>query len=362
MITKKKIVIATGGTGGHIFPAIALSSYLEKDYEIEIFSDARGLKYFKNKESINLINSSTIFKKNIFKILINFFKILLSIINSLFSLKKIRPNLVFGMGGYSSFPLCFASYLLKIPFFIYENNHVIGRANKILLPFADKILISSSNIQGIKEKYKKKLYVSGYLLRKEIYEINEKNNTKKINKKLSILIIGGSQSAQNFGKVLPKIIEKCKNKGIEFKINQQCLDDQINEIEKIYKSININFKLFSFSESLEDYYTETDLAITRSGASSIAEFINLRIPFIAIPLPSSADNHQLKNAQSFEKKGYCYLLEEKYIFSKLFGILEDLNKNREKLSNMQKNMKEHSDKDAIFKIKKLLEKSFYEKN
>ena len=359
MTIKKKIVIATGGTGGHVFPALALSNYLKNDYAIEIFSDKRGLKYFKKQENINLIHSSTIFQRNIFKIIINFFKILLAIINSFFSLKKIRPDLVFGMGGYSSFPLCFASYLLKIPFLIYENNYVIGKANKILLPLSYKILVSSSDIEGIKEKYKKKLYVSGYLLRNEIYQ---KSNMNKINKKLSILIIGGSQSAQNFGKVLPKIIEKCKNKGIEFKVNQQCLDNQISEIEKIYKNISIDFNLFSFSESLEDYYAETDLAITRSGASSIAELINLRIPFIAIPLPSSADNHQLKNAQNFEKKGYCYLLEEKYIFSKLFGILEDLNKNREKLSDIQKNMRKHSDKDAIFKIKKLIEEFFYEKN
>ena len=103
------------------------------------------------------------------------------------------------------------------------------------------------------------------------------------------------------------------------------------KIGEIYSKNKINFKLFSFSEKLSDHYLSTDLAITRSGASSIAELLNLRIPFIAIPLPSSADNHQFKNALNFKKKGYCFLLEEKFIYPKLFEILEDLNNNRDKL-------------------------------
>ena len=95
----------------------------------------------------------------------------------------------------------------------------------------------------------------------------------------------------------------------------------MKEIEEIYNKYKISFKLFSFSDKLSDHYQASDLAITRSGASSIAELINLRIPFIAIPLPFSTDDHQLKNALNFQKKGYCFLLEEKLIFPKLFEIL-----------------------------------------
>ena len=96
------------------------------------------------------------------------------------------------------------------------------------------------------------------------------------------------------------------------------------------------------------------MAITRSGASSIAELINLRIPFVAIPLPSSTDNHQFENAFYFKNKGYCFLLEEKFIHDKLFEILKDLNKDRKKLLLLKKKMSEHSDKDAMSKIYKLI--------
>ena len=124
MKKKKKIIIATGGTGGHVFPASSLSDCLKENFQIEIFSAKRGLRYFKDKENIKVINSGTIFQKNLFKTILNLNKIIFSIIYSFFYLKKNKPEIVFGMGGYSSFPVCVASYLLKIPVIIYENNLV----------------------------------------------------------------------------------------------------------------------------------------------------------------------------------------------------------------------------------------------
>ena len=361
MIKKKKIVIATGGTGGHVFPASSLSDCLKKNFEIDIFSDKRGLRYFKNKENIKIVNTGTIFQKNIFKTIFNLNKIIFSIIYSFFYLKKNRPEIVFGMGGYSSFPVCVASYLLKISISFYESSLVLGRANRALLPLANKILLSTENISGIDKKYKDKTFVSGYLLRKEIFEL-EKIHKKKDNEELSVLIMGGSQSAKVFGEKITQVIIQCYKKNIKLKIYQQCLERQMKAIEEIYNKHQINFRLFSFSEKLSDYYQDSDLAITRSGASSIAELFNIRIPFIAIPLPSSADNHQLKNAINFQKKGYCLLLEEKFIFPKLFEILEDLNNNREKLLLLKSKMKEHSDKDSLLKVSKFVEKFLNEKN
>jgi len=363
MTKKKKIIIATGGTGGHVFPALSLSDFLKKDFDIKIFSDKRGLKFFSSKENenIKLINTGTIFQKNIIKATMNFGKIIFSVVTSFFYLKKNKPKIVFGMGGYASFPVCVASFLLRIPVILYENNLVLGRANRALLPMASKILLSTNNISGINEKYRNKVFISGYLLRKEIFEF-EQNYKKNQNEELSVLIMGGSQSAKIFGEKITQIIVQCKKRNIQLKIYQQCLEEQIKEIEEIYSKNKISFKLFTFSENLLDHYQVSDLAISRSGASSIAELLNLRIPFIAIPLPSSADNHQLKNALNFEKKGYCLLLEEKLIFPKLFEILEDLNNNREKLLLFKSKMKEHSDKDSVSNVGKLVQKFLNEKN
>ena len=230
------------------------------------------------------------------------------------------------------------------------------------MPLANKILISTDNVSGIDEKYKEKIFVSGYLLRKEIFQLEKDYKKKEDNEELSVLIMGGSQSAKVFGEKITQVIVQCYKNNIKLKIYQQCLEEQMKSIEEIYSKHKIRFKLFSFSEKLSDHYQNSDLAITRSGASSIAELLNLRIPFIAIPLPSSADDHQLKNALNFQKKGYCFLLEEKFIFPKLFEILEDLNNNREKLFLLKSKMKEHSDRASLLKVSKFVEKILNEKN
>ena len=352
---KKTIVIATGGTGGHIFPSVSLSSFLSDEYHVEFITDERGLKYLGSQKNlkVNVVSSSRIFSKSVFKIFISSIKIFFSIISSLKLLIKLKPKLVVGMGGYSSFAVCLSAYVLKIPILIYENNLVIGRANRFLLPLSKKILVSTENIEGIRKKYKNKIFFSGYLLRKEILDLKKKKS--EINKKeLSILIMGGSQSAKVFGEQLPEVIKKCTDNGIKFNIYQQCLDDQKNELNKIYRGLNLKFELFTFANDLSKYYEKVDLAITRSGASSLAELVNSNIPFIAIPLPSSTDNHQLKNAIHFENKGYCFLLEQKYIFEKLFEMLKDLNTDRNKLILLKEKMKKHSDREALSKTNELI--------
>lgn len=352
---KKTIVITTGGTGGHIFPSISLSNFLSNQYQIEFITDKRGLKYLEKEQSlrINVINSERIFNRNILKIITSITKVISAIISSFLLLIKLRPNLIIGMGGYSSFPVCLSAYFLKIPILIYENNLVVGRTNRFLLPLSKKILVSTESIEGIKEKYQNKIFFSGYLLRKEIFNLKVENS-KITEKELSILIIGGSQSAKIFGEHLPKVIKKCFENKIKFNIYQQCLDYQKIELNEIYKKLNLKFELFTFTNNLSEYYKKADFAITRAGASSMAELVNSNIPFIAIPLPSSTDNHQLKNAIYFENKGYCFLLEQKYIFEKLYEMLKNLNNDRRQLVLFQDKMKKHSDQNALLKTHELI--------
>ena len=136
-MTRKKIVIATGGTGGHIFPALSLANYLKNhDYSIELITDKRGLRYLKDYDKVNLkeIPSSPLIKKNISRFLLSILVIVYSIMRTFLYFIFNRPSIVFGMGGYSSFPICIAASILRIKFIIYENNLIIGKANRYLLP------------------------------------------------------------------------------------------------------------------------------------------------------------------------------------------------------------------------------------
>ena len=130
---KKKILIATGGTGGHIFPALSLAKNLiKKNYDIILTTDKRGLKYLGDASEINFkkITSSPLIRKNILTLIQSVLLICYSTLKSLFLLFLNRPRIIIGMGGYSSFPVCIAAAILKIKFIIYENNLIIGRANK----------------------------------------------------------------------------------------------------------------------------------------------------------------------------------------------------------------------------------------
>ena len=120
-----------------------------------------------------------------------------------------------------------------------------------------------------------------------------------------------SQAAKIFAEILPNIFKECKNKGIYIKILQQCLPNQKEELSLFYKNENIDFETFHFSNELQSYFLKTDFAITRAGSSILAELTNCNLPFIAIPLPSSADNHQLKNANFYKNKKLAFILERK---------------------------------------------------
>ena len=363
MNKKIRALIAVGGTGGHVFPGINLASNLiKKNYNVTIVTDKRGYKFFKetDKKNVLVFPSSPLIKKNIFLFMFSLLLILYSILRSLILLIYNRPNIIFGMGGYASFPICIAAAILRIKFVIYENNLIIGRANKKLLPFAEKILVSNKKLEGISLKYDFKTIEVGNIIKKEIINFSLDLKIKK--KELKILVLGGSQAAQIFAEILPKIFKQCSEKGIPIKIIQQCLPDQNQELSSFYKSIKIEYKLFNYSKNIIEFFPKINLAITRSGSSVLAELTNANIPFISIPLPSSVDNHQLKNAIFYKSKNFSFLVEEKDLKDKLFSLLKEIYENISKLDEISANQKHYSDKHVYKNIDKVLDKILNEKN
>ena len=362
---KKSILIATGGTGGHIYPAYSLANHLlKKNYKVKLTSDKRGLSFLKNTQNLDFIKvpSSPLIKKNLVKFIFSIGIILYATIKSFIFLIMNRPSIVFGMGGYSSFPVCIAAFLLNIKFVIYENNLIIGRANKFLLPLAKKIFVSYQDLEGISEKYMKKKVTIGNLVREEIIKkdisADENNKFNEIN----VLVLGGSQGARIFAEDLPYVFEKIKNSKLPIKVYQQCQKNQNYKLEEFYKRANIDHEIFNFKPNILDYYLKSNLVITRSGASVLGELINIKIPFIAIPLPSSADNHQFKNAEFYFKKGYGFLLEEKDIKNKLYNLIKNTFEEKSIIRKILSNQRQYSDKEIYRNLDVHIEKIADEKN
>tara|TARA_B100001063_G_scaffold44040_1_gene37738 strand:+ start:633 stop:1727 length:1095 start_codon:yes stop_codon:yes gene_type:complete len=364
-MTKKNILIASGGTGGHVFPAYSLANFLSnQSYNVKLITDKRGYEYLKNHKNLNLIKmpSSPLLKKNIFKLIYSILTIIFSIVISLLFLLFNRPSIIFGMGGYSSFPICIAATILRIKFVIYENNLIIGKANKYLIPFTEKILVSYEDLEGIPKKYNYKVTKIGNIVRKEI--INSRIENLKSNKfdDINLLILGGSQAAKIFGEILPSIIEKVSNSNIPIKVYQQCQKEQSEKLSKFYTKAKIRHEVFNFSEKIIDYYLKANLVITRSGASVLGELVNLKIPFISIPLPTSADNHQQKNAEFYLKRGYGYLVEEKDIKDKLYSLIRSFFEDKTLIKNIITNQKQYSDKNIFKNLDDLIKEILDEKN
>ncbi len=342
----KKILITTGGSGGHVIPAISIYDSLKDKFKVEIATDLRGSKYIDNdKYDCSLIDVPNLFS-NLILLPLNLLKFCIAIIKSYKYLKLNNFNILISTGGYMSLPFCFASYLLNIKILVFEPNSVIGRANKLTLGFANKIICYDINLKGISKKYLDKIYLVKPLLRKEIYKY-QKNNKISITDKKKLLIIGGSQGAKFFDEIITKIIVKL-SKTQKIQVLQQVIDSNSKEnIKELYQNNFIEHALFDFDDKLLIKAVNYDLAITRSGASTISELGYLNIPFVAIPFPYAKDNHQYFNAKFYEKNKCCWLIMQNHINDDNFidlmtKIFEDQNEYFSKKKNLIKLTQENT--------------------
>ena len=339
----KKILICTGGTGGHIFPVIALTEYLKKkNFDIELITDFRAKKFINNISSkyFTFINVKTPTGKKGLELIYSLFLILLSFLYSIFLIISKKPQLIIGSGGYVSFPVLLAARLLNKKFIIYETNSVIGRVNKFFLNSSTKIL-TGYPLKNININEDKNIFV-GQLVREQIYEAKNNNYFEKDdNFDFTLLVIGGSQGAEIFSQQLPRSLNKLfkLNKKIRI-IHQVGNKEQELKVDPFYKN-NSNVYIFNFEPNIEKYMMISDLVITRAGSSTLAELAFLQIPFIAIPFKDSLDNHQFYNANFFFKMNACWLIDQQDLNSeKLFNLVNELIVNKEKLLEKKVKLKE----------------------
>ena len=331
---KDKILISTGGSGGHVIPATIIHDHLKNKYEVVISTDLRGLKYLD-------VNSYKIFEVNTPKldksILLPFtiLKVFFLTLKSLFLFKKEKIEILISTGGYMSLPLCLAAKFLNIKIFLLEPNMVVGRANKFFLNFCEKIICYSNNIIGIPNKFQNKVVISNPLIRKKYYE---KNYKEKIDKIFTIMIVGGSQGAKIFDEIIHESIVKI-SKTTQLKIIHQTNQKNINFFKNFYSKNKIENIVFNFDQNLDILLNQSDLCITRAGASSLAEIALFNIPFIAIPLPTSKDNHQLKNANYYKDNDCCWVIDQLNFDKEKFEyLLLDLLRNEGDFFKKKKNL------------------------
>ncbi len=310
-----KFVLLAGGTGGHLFPAMALAQELRRNgHEIYLMSDGRVDEFGKRfpAKEIIAIPSATPSIANPIKFIKAGFTILGGVFIAYKKLKKIKPDVVVGFGGYPIFPSFLAASLLRIPGVLHEQNAVLGRANRALARFA-KALALSFEVTSFADKISIDQYVTGNPVRDRVVQVAKTISYSKINDndKIRLLIFGGSQGARVFSDIVPTAVATLPDDlRKRLQITQQCRPEDLERVANAYREAKVNVELAAFFNDLPERMAQSHLVISRSGASSVAELTVLGVPAILIPLPGSLDGDQANNAAFLEASGGGWLVEQ----------------------------------------------------
>ena len=356
-----KILFTGGGTGGHIFPIIAVIRELRKA-KVDLFyigPKDEISQTFLSKEGVRIktISAGKLRRyfdlRAFFQNIIDVFKFPIGFLQAFFQIFFLKPDLIFSKGGYGSLAPSLAGFLLKKPIFLHESDVISGRANRLVAKFSLKIFVSFPETEGLPAD---KIIPAGNPIRRELLA-GSKERAKEIfnltREKPIILIFGGSQGAQRINnlifQILPEILmefELIHQLGTQnFKKFKNSAELKLSNFPKLKKY----YHPFPFldEEELRAAYCVCDLILSRAGSGSIFEISAMGKPSILIPLPESAQNHQLKNAITYAKNGACLVLPEKDLTPLI--LLEKLKKlmaQPQELRKMEKSAKEFARPEA----------------
>lgn len=310
-----RILIAAGGTGGHLFPALRLAEEIESREVGEILF-VTSLR----KQDIDMLTKKDIRfcavpliglqSRGVLAVFDFAIRLVAGTIKSLFLLLRFRPSVTIGFGGYISGPILLLSSLFRIKTIIHEQNVYPGKTNRILANFVDKIAITFPATKDYLKRFESKTIITGNPLRKGLKRTRKTGNT------FIILAMGGSQGSHALNKLVPEAVDLMQGDSKEIlEIIHISGYRERHEVLKAYQDKGIKNRVFSFTEEINKLYNESDFVIARAGATTVSELLYLAKPSILIPYPH-ANGHQLLNARVLVDKGIAVLLEEQDLKAK----------------------------------------------
>ncbi len=331
------IYLAAGGTGGHVFPAIATANQLiKKGIKICFITDKRGSKLIPSTFSRKIIFAESPFSGSFIIKIIKLLKLSFGFFQMFKFLINKRPVCIVGFGGYPSAAPILVAYIFRIPTLIHEQNAILGRTNKLLSNFSSCILYSWEKTKNLPSNVPNLL--TGLPTRDE-FIVNKKFSLKKKTQRLNLLILGGTQGARIFGDFIPKSILKLPLKiRKNLFVVQQAREEQIEAIKNLYEINNLKYFIKTFFNDISKKINDADLIVCRAGASSIAEISLTKKAAILIPYNSALDNHQMENAKLLGNiKGAFIINERNFTSNQLSSLINKLltnsNLRRELASN-----------------------------
>lgn len=350
-----KIIVSAGGSGGHIYPALAIiDKFKEKEKKLEVLyigTTDRMEKDIIPKHNINYIGIRVRGLDRGFHI--KNFKAIIFFIRAIIKVRKIikefKPDVVIGVGGYVTGPVVYAAKTMRIKTFIHEQNTMLGLTNKFLFKHVDKVFTSFECTKENYKRYKDKFVYTGnptsesYLNKKSA---NKKDYGLDLKKKL-VLFVMGSQGSKKINNKMKKILFDFNKK--DYEVIYVTGKGYYNEFANAKFPSNV--KIYEYIDNMGSLLKVTDLIVTRAGASTICETTALGVPSIFIPSPYVTDNHQYHNAMDLVNRGAALILEEEKLNkNNLIKMIDGLINNDKKYNEIKKNLSKMAIKNSATKI------------
>lgn len=348
-----KVFLATGGSGGHIFPAISVAEKLTSEKNnICIISDKVYQKYSSSNLNYRIISAGKTLTSfsSVKNIMLGFFQVIKLI-------KFEKPDLVIGFGSYATLPTLLACMWTHTPYILHEQNAYIGKINKLFGKNAKKIMTTYHELFGVKFDDMDKIVYTGNPVRKDIKELKDKKYSyPNDDEKFIILITGGSAGARIFSEYLPKIFdEKHKEEQKKIKVYHQVREEFIDNVKEYYKNIGLDADVQPFFNNMNELLSKAHLIIGRAGSGTLCETSIAGRPSILIPLTNRGNNRQEVNAQGFEKNNAGIVVLEKDFNIKDFQkLIFEIIKDKDRLEEMSKNARNISVPNADENILKVI--------
>lgn len=342
--SSKTVMVMAGGTGGHVFPALAAAKqFQEKGYSVIWLGTRAGIESDVVPNAgieICYLDVAGVRGQGIQRLLFAPLKITRSIISVLNIVKQRKPILVLGMGGFVTGPGGIGAWLSRTPLFIHEQNAIAGFTNKVLSRFASRVF------QAFPDTFTgKKVLTTGNPVRKEIYALGDPEQ-RLINRtgQLQILILGGSQGAVALNEMVPEALGLLSGK-FEFSIRHQAGGKNLDKTLALYQTHKVHADVTPFIDDMAEAYAWADLVICRSGALTVCELAAAGVPALLIPYPFAVDDHQTRNGEYLVKHGAAILVQQRELNASLLAeIIEQQLMDRKTLLKMAKNAR----KAAVF--------------
>jgi len=306
------VVIAAGGTGGHMFPALALARELDRRaVPVVVLCDRRGARYLEPGIPHHVIQAVSP-SGGIVGRLRGLAWQGVGLAQSLVHLRRLRPRVVATFGGYASVPVGLAAHALRLPVLAHEQNAVLGRANRLIARRAARLALTFEATRGAELVPAARRVVTGNPVRAAVAA--HRDDTYRLpqeDEPLRVLVVGGSQGARVFSDVLPAAIARLSGATrARLALTQQCRPEDLDRVARAYAEIGFAAELAPFFADLPARLAQTHLVISRSGASSVAELLVLGRPALLVPFRFAADDHQRANAEVLAEAGAAWLIGE----------------------------------------------------